>query len=145
MPKINIRKTYYHITHRYLTMNNIVIGIALVIAASWTWGSIGVMQRNYELQKEIDGKRREQKLIELETQNLAYQQKYYQSSEYQELAIRSRLGLANPGEKALILPQNSASSKIIEREDANRSSTVEQMSNFQQWMNFLFGANRRQD
>ena len=142
MPKINIRKTYYHVTHRYLTMNNIVIGIALVIAASWTWGSIGVMQRNYELQKEIDGKRREQKLIELEAQNLAYQQKYYQSSEYQELAIRSRLGLANPGEKALILPPNSAAAKDSGKGTAGRMNTIEQMSNFQQWMNFLFRVNR---
>ena len=78
-------------------MNNIVIAVAFFIGLSWVWGSIGMMQRNYALQKEVDTKTRNLKLTELETQNLKYEQRYYQSSEYQELEVRKRLGLANPG------------------------------------------------
>lgn len=143
MKKINIRKFYYHLRYRYLTMNNVVVGVALVIGAGWAWGSVEMMQRNFDLQKEIDGKARQQMLIELETQNLTYEQRYYKSSEYQELAVRERLGLAKPGEKALVLPPNTETAKNA---DAKLMKTTiektEPTSNFQQWMNFLFGGNR---
>ncbi len=111
MKNINIRKFYYHLRHRYLTMNNVVIAVALIIGASWAWGSIGVMQRNYGLQKELDAKSRQEKLVELETQALTYEQKYYQSSEFKEISARQYLGLVEPGEKVLILPANSAGAK----------------------------------
>jgi hypothetical protein len=143
MKKINIRKIYYHVRHRYLTMNNVVVGIALVIGASWAWASVGVMQRNYGLQKEVDAKERQQKLAELETQNLKFQQKYYKSSEYQELAVRERLGFADPGEKVLILPPNSQEAKTADAALGKKvAMTVEPTSNFEQWVNFLFGGNK---
>ena len=144
MKKINTRKIYYHIRHRYLTMNNIVVAVALIIGASWAWGSIEMMQRNYDLQKELDTKAREQKLIELETENLALQQRYYKGSEYQELAVRERVGLANPGEKALILPPNSQAAKDADRVVAGDlpAASSQPVSNIQQWVNFLFGGSR---
>lgn len=125
-------------------MNNIVIAIAFFIGASWAWGSIGMMQRNYALQKEVDAKARTLKLAELETQNLKYEQRYYASSEYQELEVRKRLGLANPGEHVLILPPNTQQAKDADVVATNAPvRTVEATSEFQQWMNFLFGGNRQ--
>lgn len=144
MKKINIRKFYYHLRYRYFTMNNVVVGIALLIGVGWAWGSIGMMQRNYDLQKELDTRARQQKLIELETANLALQQKYYQSSEYQELAVRARVGLVNPGEKALILPPNTQAAKNADNVVTGKlPQSLEPASNFQQWMNFIFGGNRQ--
>ena len=144
MKKINIRRIYYHVRHRYLTMNNIVIAVAFLIGLSWAWGSIGMMQRNYGLQKEVDTKARNLKLAELETQNLQYEQRYYQSSEYQELEVRKRLGLANPGEHVLILPPNTQQAKAADAVVANKPARIlEPTSDFQQWMNFLFGGNRQ--
>lgn len=142
MKNINIRKWYYHFRHRYVTMNNVVIAVALVIGASWTWGSIGMMQRNYNLQKEVDGKKREQQLADLEVQTLTYQQHYYQSAEYQDLAMRERMGVADAGEKALILPPNSQAAKDADKETTGKRAVVVPESNFQQWANFLFGANK---
>jgi len=107
MKNINIRKLFYHVKHRYATMNNMVMVVALVVGAGWAWASVGAMQRNYGLQKEVDSKNQDLQLMELETQNLAFEQKYYKSSEYQELAVRERLGLVRPGEKVLSLPPNS--------------------------------------
>ena len=125
-------------------MNNMVIVIALVIGASWAWGSIGMMQRNYALQKEIDTKSRERKLAELQVQMLHYEQKYYQSNEYKELSARAHLGLADPGEKVLALPPNS---KVAKKEDAKLNAPTTKLrpapTNFQQWVNFLFGGNRQ--
>ena len=124
-------------------MNNIVVAVALAIGASWAWGSIEMMQRNYGLQKELDTLSRQQKLVELETESLALQQRYYKSSEYQELAVRERVGLANPGEKALILPPNSQAAKESDAVVAGSTpKPAEEVSNFEQWVNFLFGGNR---
>ena len=144
MKKINTRKLYYHLKHRYLTANNIVVAIALVIGAAWAWGSIEMMQRNYGLQKELDAKTREQTLLELETANLSLQQRYYKSGEYQELAVRERVGLVNPGEKALVLPPNSQAAINADRVISGVTEASEPATNFEQWVNFLFGGNRKQ-
>lgn len=126
-------------------MNNVVMAIALLVGIGWAWASIGAMQRNYNLQKEVDGKARQQKLLELEAQSLVFEQKYYKTSEYQELAIRDRLGLANPGETVLLLPPNSEAAKTADKllEESPQEVSVASASNFQQWMNFLFGGNYR--
>src|SRR5690349_10104115 len=140
-----IRKTMYYIRNRYITMNNVVMAIALLVGIGWAWASVGAMQRNYNLQKEVDGKARQQKLLELETQSLVFKQKYYKTSEYQELAIRDRLGLASPGETVLLLPPNSEAAKAADKllEEGPQEVSVGSASNFQQWMNFLFGGNYR--
>lgn len=142
MKKINIRKNWYHLRRDYMTLNNVVIVVALFIGASWAWGSIGVMQRNYDLQKELDGKNRQLRLLQLETDNLGYEQRYYKSTEYQELAVRDRLGLVEPGEKALILPPNSKTAVETDKKQTTSQpvSTIKP-GNFEQWMNFLFGGN----
>ncbi len=142
MPKINIRKIIYHIRWRYLTLNNVVLAIAFVIGANWAWGSIEMMQRNYTLQRTLDIKRREQTLAELENATLAYEKRYYESDEYKELAVRDYVGLGSEGEKVLILPareMNNTSEAVSTQPGVVNQSP----SNFQQWMDFLSGRNRR--
>lgn len=140
MRNINIQKFIYNVRHKYVTLNNVVILVAFLIAAGWVWGSLGVMQRNYGLQKDIDLKRRQLQLTQLQRDNLALQKNYYQTTEYQELAVRDSLGLVKPGEKALVLPPNSAAA--IAEDTAKTPTTVatqQTTSNLAQWVNFLFG------
>lgn len=139
MRNINIQKIIYHIRHNYLTLNNVVILVAFVIAASWVWASLGAMQRNYGLQKDIDLKKRQLQLTELQRDNLSLQKNYYQTTEYQELAVRDILGLVRPGERALVLPPNSQAA--IDSDTAKPTAAVTQTnaSNLEQWVNFLFG------
>ena len=140
MKNINIRKLYYHARHRWLTTNNLVIVVALFIAASWAWGSVGVLQRNYALQREVDSKHRQLRLLELENDTLRFQQKYYQSEEYQELEVRRRLGLVFPGEKVLVLPPNTAAAKAAGAQPTEqRRAPATQPSNAERWVQFLFG------
>lgn len=142
MKKINIRRLYYHVRHKYFTLNNVVILIAFAIAAGWVWGSLGVMQRNYDLQKEIDLKQRQLQLIQVETSSLQLEQRYYNTREYQELAVRQDLGLGLPGEKVLILPPNTQAAKDADASLTNTTViTTAQLSNLQQWVDFLFGNN----
>lgn len=126
-------------------MNNLVVVVAFLIAASWAWGSIGVLQKNYALQRVVDDKHRQAKLIQLQTENLAYEQRYYKSVEYQELALRERTGVALPGERVVILPPNSEAAKLADSQKTTVASTEhpKEMGNFQQWMNFLFGGSRQ--
>ena len=139
--KINIRKFVYTVRHRYLTYNNVVIFVAFLIAAGWAWGSLQVMQRNYSLQREVDYKKRELQLAELQKDNLRLQNQYYQTDEYKELALRDSLGLVMPGEKVLILPDNSDAAKAADKETSTTATatTTQETSNIEQWLNFLFG------
>jgi cell division protein FtsB len=142
MQKINIRKFIYHIRHRFLTFNNLVILTAFLIAAGWVWGSLQVMQRNYGLQKEVDLKRRQLQLAELQKDSLELQKRYYETNEYKELAARESLGLVMPGEKVLILPDNSESAKQTDKKSSASSDLAiaqDKTSNLEQWLNFLFG------
>ena len=135
---INFRRLYYHVRHHYFTTNNLVVLVGLVIAASWAWGSVQAMERNYALQKEVDFKQRELRLAELEAQKLQFEQNYYKSDEYKELAVREKLGLVSPGEKVLILPPNSPEASA-EDESTRPVARAVPESNFQAWINFLFG------
>lgn len=146
MQNRKIQRLIYTIRHRYITMNNVVLAAAAVVAIGWAWASVQAVQRNYALQQEVDDKHRQERLIRLQTENLQYEQRYYQSREYQTLEVKRRLGLAEPGEKVLILPPNSEAVKALDNTD--QSTVVAVRTNttppapFQQWMDFLFGGNR---
>lgn len=142
MKKINIRRIWYKLRHDYLNSDNIVILIALVIASGFVWGSLNVMQRNYKLQKELDDKSRQLLVAKLDNQNAKLSQRYYNTTEYKELAVREKLGLAEPGESVLILPKNSQE-VINSDKELQKSNVVLEVkkSNFQQWIGFLTGSN----
>ena len=144
MQNRKIQRLVYTIRHRYITMNNVVLAAAAVIAISWAWASVQAVQRNYALQQEVDDKHRQEQLIRLQTENLQYEQKYYQSREYQTLEVKRRLGLAEPGEKLLILPPNTEAAKAADKDDRSTIATIQSAppAPFQQWMDFLFGGNR---
>lgn len=146
MQKINIQKLIYHVRHKYLTFNNLVILTAFLIAAGWIWGSLQVMQRNYALQKEVDYKKRQLQLAELQKDSLELQKRYYQTNEYKELAARESLGLVMPGEKVLILPDNSELAMQADKQSSGTPAAAvaqDKTSNLEQWLNFLFGGYSR--
>lgn len=144
MKKTNIRRIYYLVRHKYFTLNNAVIAIAFMIAAGWVWGSLGVMQRNYGLQKQLDDKSRELIVAQLDTENAKLEQRFYKTDEYKELAVREKLGLGLPGESVLILPPNSETAKDDDKINSiKQSDQTVPTSNFNQWMNFLLGGNSK--
>src|SRR6476659_9989467 len=143
MQNTNYRRLYYHVRHTYFTTNNLVVIIGLLVAASWAWGSVQAMERNYTLQKEIDYKQRQLQLSRLEAEKLQYEQNYYKSDEYKELAVREKLGLVSPGEKVLILPPNTSAASANEQTPTSEVPRTVAESNLQQWVNFLFGGAAR--
>ena len=143
MQNIRIKRFLYLVRHRYMTTNNVVVVIAALLAISWAWASVGVVQRNYSLQREVDDKKRQQQLVELEAENLAYEQKYYKSEEYKALEVRTRLGLVDKGEKVVILPPNSPAAELYDKQQdeklTGKQVATEEQGELQEWLNFLFG------
>ena len=136
MPNLHLKRLLYRVQRDYLTVNNIVIVAAALLAISWAWGSIESMQQNYELQRAVDNKKQQLEVEKLKVALLGYEAKYYESEEYQELAVRQRLGKGIPGEKQLIVPSTDTTNPA-----QNTATNPQPVSNFQQWMNFLFGGN----
>jgi cell division protein FtsL len=135
--KTKIRRLVYRVKKDYLTLSNMLLVVALVFCASWAWGSITAMSRNWELEQKVSERRLEQRRLELEVENLILEQEYYKTEEYQELVARSKQGKMLEGETMVILPENSEGA--INKYDRKESADLEKKSNFEQWMVFLFG------
>ncbi len=143
MPLTDIQKRVRHLWRTYGTLNNIVMAVALAIAASWAWGTIAQMQTNFAAGKAVDDQQRQLQLTELEVETLKYQRNYYSSDEYKDLAAREKLGLAAPGEKMLVLPPNTQAVKDADAAEEKRANQrIEAKttdSNVTQWLKFLTG------
>jgi hypothetical protein len=123
-------KTFY-------TLENVVLTVAVLIALGWVWGTMDTLQNNFRLQGQVNTLRNQVERDRLITQNLALENQYYASPEYQELEARERLGKAAPGEHMLLLPANTAVDP--QSTTAQPVSTQTTSSNFQAWLNFFFG------
>ncbi len=134
-----LKRLVYRLRHDYLSLNNIVFAVALLITLSWIWSSIDTMQHNYQLQQSVDRKKQQLTLEKLYVDTLALEGKYYTTLEYQELAVRERLGKVMPGERVLIVP---STDEVIDSASST-SSQKETTTNFQEWMNFLFGNRKK--
>lgn len=123
---------------QYITPANGVLAIALLIAASWVWGTIVAIQNNFTLQQQVDSLRQANAYDELANETQQFQNQYYASNEYLELSVRQHLGKAAPGEKVLILPPNTVATPPA-KDQASSVTPIAQRSNFAQWEYFLFG------
>lgn len=121
----------------FWTVSRLVLMVVIAAVAVWMAMVIQVLNNNYKLQRQVDNAKLDSQMLELENQNLRLEQLYYRTDEYMELSARSLLGKALPGEHLVVLPRVSHASK------AKRSgSAVVTKSNFDQWLDFLFGQNR---
>jgi cell division protein FtsB len=123
----------------HLTLNNGVLLVALLITVTWMWGTVGAIQQNFVLQQQVDSLSQQIGYQDLENQTLAFENQYYNSNEYLELAARDHLSKANPGEKMLILPSTTASVASTTQQTTTVTIPITKRSNFQQWVYFLFG------
>ena len=136
------RRFQYWLKHNLLVFDNVILFIALGLCLIWTWGTISSMSRNWSLAQELTNKQREKALLELEVETLELENEFYLSEEYQELAARKYQGKMLAGETMIYLPENSEAAKNKHKTDpdADASPAASEMSNFEQWMAFLFGA-----
>lgn len=138
---LKIRQAKYRFVNEWLTVESVVLVIALAACLIWTWGSISSMSRNWSLAQELASRQREKALLELEVETLELENEYYLSNEYQELAARKYQGKKLPGETMVVLPDNSeaARNKHTNSTASGQGNSVDEMSNPEQWLMFLFG------
>ena len=132
-----IRRLKYKLKHG-LSIENIVLVVAVVMCLTWTYQSIMAMSRSWELTERLATERRNLDLVQLEVEMMELENEYYQSDEYQELMARKHAGKQLAGEHMVYLPENSEVAK-------NKHAVVEaaaveekEYSNFDKWMQFLF-------
>lgn len=122
---------------RFWTVSRLVLMVVIAAVAVWMAMVIQVLNNNYKLQRQVDNAKLDSQMLELENQNLRLEQLYYRTDEYMELSARSLLGKALPGEHLVVLP------RVLHASKAKRSGgAVVTKSNFDQWLDFLFGQNR---
>lgn len=121
------------------TLNNGVLVVAILIASTWVWSTIEAIQHNFTLQQKVDTLSQQIAIDDLQNKTLQLQKSYYSSDQYLELSARERLGLTQPGEKVLVLPANTVKPLEQTVQTGSSSTTMNDRSNFAQWMYFLFG------
>jgi cell division protein FtsB len=127
-------------------IRNVVLYIFAIIVLAITWSGVKAVQVNYELQKKISVIRQQNDVLQLENQNAALQNRYYQTNQYLDLAARQNLGLAAPGEKVLLVPKNVALKYIDQSlitkaptQAAVADSRSKYIKNLETWRDFLLG------
>lgn len=130
----SIARQYRHL----LTVQNLGLAIAGIIAVSWVWGAVVTLQRNYAYQRQVDANNQLIALTKLQNKTYEYQQAYYKSDEYLELTARAKLGKAMPGEHLVVLPSSEGVKDKIP--PAKASVQTEPESNVMRWIRFFFEA-----
>ncbi len=135
--KIRLRRLKYDLKHDLLTVENVVLALAIVLCLVWTFQSIQAMSRNWELSERLTTEKKQLELLSIEVEMAELQNEYYKTEEYQELLARKYLDKKATSENMVILPDNSEEAKnkykVVKSEVEEK-----EYSNFEKWMMFLF-------
>ncbi len=137
--KAHLRRSYFRIKHDYLSFDNIIFFVAIVVCFFWTYSSLSATAKNWELSQKLTARKREQKLLELEVAAIELENEYYRSDEYQELSARAKANKMLDGEHLVYLPENSEAAREKYNDTEKEDVPAEDPSNVSQWMSFLFG------
>ena len=126
----------------FIKLTNFVYKI-LILLLIFYFGFIIFRQihNNYETNLQINQLEKDIQDLEAENQNLANLLIYYQSHTYRKMEARRRLGLKEPGEKVVILPENKDVSVIEENQSINNQTKEKNNSsiNYLKWYQMIFG------
>jgi cell division protein FtsB len=117
-----------------------IVFVVIVLLVSYS--GVKSIQSNYSLQKQIGSLRQQNELQQLQNENAALKNNYYNSKQYLELSARQNFGLASPGEKEILVPESVAATYVTGLPDAPQSSVIAeapviQQTNVQAWINFF--------
>ena len=135
--KTKIRRLNYKMKHDFLTVENIVLLLAIILCFVCTYQSIVSMSRNWELSERLTAEKRELELLSMEVEAAELENQYLASNEYQELIARRNLDKKLEGENMVVMPENSEAAKT-KRQQVKTVENVKTYSNFEKWMMYLF-------
>ena len=126
----------------YFSLGAMGAYLIAVVSLSVAWASTKAIQRNYQLMKEISVLEQEADIAEQKVANQKLENEYYKSDAFLELAARTQLNKAAPGEKLMIVPKEVALSKLpAGSTDLDLVPVTEKtdLPNWQAWLQFLTG------
>jgi hypothetical protein len=122
-----------------------VVFAVLVLLVSWS--GVKAIQTNYKLEQQISQLNQENALRKLENSNQKLKNEYYNTPQYLELAARQNFGLAQPGEKVLLVPKAVAMAQVSGQQAITPDSVVRTSEargrqpfyqrNIQAWIDFF--------
>ena len=121
---------------------NLGLYAVFIIAMSVTWSSIKIIQKNYELEKQISQLNQEVIIQEQTNKNQKLKNEYFKTDAYLDIAARKYFGKSLPGEK-LIQVSSDVSAKYTHPEVEPKVKTVavrtapKFVQNWQDWINFF--------
>lgn len=124
---------------KYFNSQNAALILFAIIAVSLSFNTFKVIQRNYELQQEVDRLKDEISVIEVQNQNLVYNIEYYKSEAYLNVEAKRRFNLAEKGEQVIFLPKDGEPEQLLNPELTQSTGPTDTYSNFDKWMIFFFG------
>ena len=137
--KNSLRRMNFRVKRDFLTVENVVLIMAIVLCLAWTYQTIAAMSRNWELSERLTEERKNLELISLEVEAAELANEYYKSNEYQELMARRNLDKKLSGENMVVMPENSEVAKSKHQEESKTTIVEgEEYSNFEKWMMYLF-------
>lgn len=131
------RRFGYKLRHDYLTVENVVLALAIILCLVWTYQSITAMSRNWELTERLATENKALELLSVEVEAAELENDYYRSNEYQELLARKYLDKKMAGENMVIMPDNSEQAKNKYKTTASKNEE-KNYSNIEKWMMYLF-------
>ena len=132
-----IRRLKYRLKYG-MSIENVVLVVAVVMCLTWTYQSVAAMSRNWELTERLATERRNLELLQLEVETMEFENEYYKSDEYLELMARKNAEKQLAGEHMVYLPENSAEAKNKHVVAEVAEVEEKEYSNFDKWMQFLF-------
>jgi cell division protein FtsB len=125
-----------------LDTRNLGLYILAIITLSVTWSSIKVIQKNYEIEKQITVLQQQVDVLDQQTKNQKLINEYYKTDAFLDLAARKYFGKALPGEQFISVPQEVAvkythPEAAAASTDANSKTKSKIIQNWQDWINFF--------
>lgn len=96
--------------------------------------------QSYQIDQHIENFKRENDLIAEENKQKEADYNYYSSDAYREKIAKQNLGLVNPGEEVIVIP-NSPDSLVVASGDLNpeiENLSFQALANPQRWWKFFF-------
>ena len=135
--RTRIRRFDYKMRHDYFSVENVFLLASIALCLVLTYQSVVAMSRNWELSEKLRAERKELELLTVETEASELENEYFKSDEYQELLARRNLDKLFPGEKMVVLPENSVEA-MSKYKSTSSAKKEKEYSNFEKWMMYLF-------
>ena len=139
LPKIVKRTIHYGRQLRDVRVAGQVLFVIIVLLVSWS--GVKAIDANYQLQQQIATLNEQNKLQQLENNNLKLQNDYYNSNQYLELSARQNFGLGAQGETELVVPKSVALAYTVSEPKPPapkpNSEPPAFQRNIQAWVNFF--------